>query len=266
MNTEFDGELFSARVLEFSERAGRGAPAPGDFYTPREIRMATEILLRHGKRGTFAFFGGYPTAERRRLCCLPDYMIYDETEEGLSRAAADVVGEDIAVLRVRGSGYRTLSHRDFMGAILNLGIKRHTVGDIIADEDGFGAYVFCERKIGRFIVENLSRVASDAVTVCETELPEGFAPERKTEPIADTVASERADCVVAALVNTSRDRAKSLIVSGFVEVNYEPMEKPDEKLEPGDTVTVRGEGKFRIEGFDGVTRRGRLRLSAEKFI
>ncbi len=266
MNTEFDSELFSARVLDLSDRAERGEAAVGGFYTPREIFTATEILLRRGRKGTFAFFGGYDGAERQRLCCLPDYMLYEGTEEELSRVAAVTVGEETSVLRVSGSGFRTLSHRDFMGAILNLGIKRHTVGDIITDEDGHGAYVFCDRRISGYIAGNLSRVASDAVTAAEAVLPEGFAPERKTEPISDTVASERADCVAAALANMPRDRAKSMITSGLVEVNYEVMTKPDEKLCPGDIVSVRGCGRFRICGFDGVTRRGRLRLLAEKFI
>ena len=76
----------------------------------------------------------------------------------------------------------------------------------------------------------------------------------------------RADCVVAALCNTSRERAKSLILQGLVEVNYETLSKPDAEISEGDIVSVRGEGKFRVNGTDGTTRRGRLRLSAEKYI
>ncbi len=260
-------DLFSARVLELSRRADRGEIALGDFLTPKEIRAASGILLSEGKRGNFAFIGGYRTAERARLCCLPDYMLYGaESDDDVYLVAVAAAADEISVLRVAGSGYRVLSHRDFMGAVLNLGIKRHVLGDIIVDGDGFGAYIFCDAKIGKFIADSLSRVAVDAVKAEIVSLPEGFAPERKTEPVNDTVASPRADCVVAALVNVPRDRAKSLITSGLVDVNYETLTKPDSEIEAGDIISVRGEGKFRINGFDGMTRRGRLRLAAEKFV
>lgn len=261
-----DGDgLFSARVLELARRAERGEVAVSEFFTPREIRASSSVLERGGYRGTFAFFGGYENAERARLICLPDYMLYGGEEE-IRRTAADAAAGEVSVLYVRGSGYRTLSHRDFMGAILSLGIKRHVVGDIIADEDGHGAYVFCDAKIGGYIAENLAKVASDTVKVSIVTLPDGFSVRRRTEPISDTVASMRADCVISALVRCSRERAKELIVSGMAEVNYEAVIKPDAVLEVGDIVSVRGAGKFVISGIDGVTRRGRMRLTAERYI
>lgn len=258
-------ELFAARVLELARRAERGEIAVSEFFTPREIYAASAILERGGYRGTFAFFGGYENAERARLVCLPDYMLYGGEDE-IWRTAADAAGDEVSVLRVSGSGYRTLSHRDFMGAILSLGIKRHVLGDIIVDEDGHGAYIFCDAKIGGYIAENLTRTASDTVRVSVAALPDGFSVVRRTEPISDTVASMRADCVISALIRCPRERAKEIIISGMAEVNYEVLTKPDAQLETGDIVSVRGEGKFVISSLDGVTRRGRLRLSAEKYI
>lgn len=265
MEKDKEGELFEKRTLELAKRAAGGVFASGDFLSPKEIHDADAILARGGYRGTYAFYGGYAEAERRRLYCLPDYMLWESAESAAKEAAAD----DIAVLRIEGSGYRTLGHRDFMGAILSLGIKRAVLGDIIVDEDAPGAYVFCDAEMAGYIAENLSRIGSDTVKVQKLALdmmPDGFCAARKTEPISDTVASMRADCVVAALCNTSRERAKLLILQGLVEVNYETLYKPDAEIAEGDVVSVRGEGKFRVNGTDGTTRRGRLRLSAEKYI
>ena len=281
MDKDKSGELFIKRTLELARRAADGVFAPGDFLSPKEIHDADAALLKNGYRGTYSFYGGYGDAERRRLYCFPDYMLWEDAQS----AAVTASNDDISVLRVDGSGYRTLSHRDFMGSVLALGIKRTVVGDIIVDENSSdknksenessgnggapGAYIFCDRDIAGYLKENLTRIGSDAVKVrvlSLSELPDGFSANRKTEPISDTVASMRADCVIAALVNCPRERAKAIIIQGLADVNYETLYKPDAELSAGDIVSVRGEGKFRITGTDGVTRRGRLRLSAQKYI
>ncbi len=256
-------ELFAARVLELASRAGRGVLSVSEFLSPGEARAASAVLDAGGYRGCYGFYGGYDGAERKRLFCLPDHMLgYGDAD----LAAKDAAVGDVSVLRVTGSGYRELRHRDFLGSILALGIKRGVLGDIIVDEDAHGAYVFCDGKICVFLTENLDKVASDTVRAETASLPENFFVCRKTEPITDTVASPRADSVVASLLRVSRERAKERISAGLVEVNYETLTKPDEKLGAGDIVSVRGSGKYRITELGEVTRRGRLRLLAEKYI
>jgi RNA-binding protein YlmH len=172
----------------------------------------------------------------------------------------------ITPLRVDGSGYRTLSHRDFLGAILALGIKRTVIGDIIVDSDGAGAVVIADSKIASFISSELKRIGSDTVKTYISPLPDGFSGGRRTERIIAPVSSLRADCVAAALTKLSRERAKELIMSGVVELNYETITKPDIIVEDGDILTIRGHGKFIIGDIDGTTRRGRLRLCADRYI
>lgn len=199
--------------------------------------------------------------------CLPDYALYDVPdgdEDALWRAAASFAEEDVAVLRIYPSGYKKLTHRDYMGSVLALGIKRSFVGDILVDDEG--AYVFCDCKISEYIVTNLTRVGRDAITVKKTVLPTGFAAQKRTEPVTDTVASMRADCVIAALINCSRERAKEYLRAGLCELDYEVLYKPDAAVAAGSIISVRGKGKFIIRGTDGVTRSGRLRLFAEKYI
>ncbi len=261
-------ELFFARISELMKRADRGETAVGDFLSPREIHYAKTMLVSSGYRGRFAFFGGFTEAERKRLICLPEYALYGvdtADDEAVTEAAVLYAADDISVLRISGSGFKKLSHRDFMGSILALGIKRTVLGDISVDGDD-GAYVFCDSKIADYIIFNLERVGRDAVKVKKTELPENFAPERRTVTVSDSVASMRADCIVAALTNISRERAKDAIIGGAVELDYETLYKPDLNVEEGSILSVRGYGKFKITGTDGKTKRGRLRLVAEKYI
>ncbi len=260
-------ELFGKRVLELMSAADRGEASLSEFLDPQKIHYAKVILNGAGHAGRFAFFGGYRDAERARIVCLPDYALYDVSdgdEDALWRTASSYAEEDVAVLRIYPSGYKKLTHRDYMGSILALGIKRSFVGDILVDEEG--AYVFCDCKIAEYIATNLIRVGRDAITVRKTVLPTGFAAQKRTEPITDTVASMRADAVIAALINCSRERAKEYLRAGLCELDYEVLYKPDAVIAAGSILSVRGKGKFIIRGTDGVTRSGRLRLFAEKYV
>ncbi len=262
-----ENELFTARITEQIERADRGDCSVGDFLTPREIYLATSVLNRAGYRGRFAFYGGYPSAERARLVCLPEYALYgiDENDpEVLWNVAKEYADESTSVLLVSGSGFKSLSHRDFMGSILALGIKRSCLGDILVKDDS--AYVFCDVKMAEYIKDTLTRVGRDAVKVRITTLPEEFTAEKRTESVTDTVASMRADSIISALINCSREKAKEYVSAGLCELNYSELTKPDAILSEGDVLSVRGKGKFLIKGTDGVTKRGRLRLWAEKYI
>lgn len=273
--------LLRARVLELALKADtRYEITHGDFYNPREAYHAAAALSSAGYRGRFVLWGGYPDAERRRAFVLPEY-ISPKPESGpavaglfpgdlggspLPELYMEAASAAITPLRVDGSGYRTLSHRDFLGSILALGIKRTVIGDIIVDSDGAGAVVIADSKIAPFLCTELVRVGSDTVKTYISPLPPSFSGGRRTERITAPVSSLRADCVAAALANLSRERAKELIISGAAELNYETITKPDITVEAGDILTIRGHGKFIIRNVDGTTRRGRLRMCADKYI
>ena len=89
---------------------------------------------------------------------------------------------------------------------------------------------------------------------------------KKTVPINDTVASRRLDCIVGALTNLSREKSQNLINSGMCEVDYLPELRVDRQIDEGAVISVRGYGKFFIKAFDGETKRGRIRLSAAKYV
>ncbi len=253
---------FLAHVADLQERAEKGEMTVTVFLTPQmQKRLVTHLALTDDH---ILFAGGYPAAERRRLIFLPPYV--REAEGELREAIlADIYAEKLCPVALRGSGYLALSHRDFLGAVLNLGIKREAIGDlcVIGPHE---AVLFCDRLMFEFLKENLTRVGGDAVRVLPALLPPDFDGGRRFAPISDTVASPRADGVVAALCNLSRERARALFVAGLVEIDYEAADKPDREITAGAVITVRGEGKFVIRSVSEQTKKGRYRLLADRYL
>ena len=261
MEIKEDIELLFARIDDLCERAERGEMAVSVFLSPRELHFARRRLdIRHAK---FLVFGGMAEAERGRIYILPEYM-----EDVLTVSELEAYGEDlrISTLRVSGSGFSKLSHRDFMGSLLGLGIERSVIGDIIVTETGREAIVFCDSDIVRFLLESWNKVGNDKVRVENVVLPENFTPERRFANLNDTVASPRVDGVVAALCSLSRDKARALVENEFVEVDYEIVSRPDKMLAAPCLVTVRGYGKFKLMSVSEQTKKGRYRLLAQKYL
>ena len=172
---------------------------------------------------------------------------------------------EIVALRIDGSGYRTLTHRDFLGSLLGLGIERNVLGDLIVDsETGSWAILFCDRTIASFLKEELKKVANDKVAV--RLITEWQLPPRRFAKLHDTVASPRLDCVVAALCGLSREKAQIAIRSEEVDVDYLTEYRVDRQIGEGSIITVRHKGKFILRSVGEQTKKGRYRLVADKYI
>ena len=245
------------------------------FLNPREQYFLSEYLRLCGLSHRAVFFGGAKGAERKKLFALPEYIVALADGGDLIEIARGYLGEDafgdICTLKVFGGGFRDFSHRDYLGGILSLGLERSAIGDI-APIDEYSAYVFASRSAARFLTEGDFlesggiRIAHDRVKIVKEALPEGYEITRKYKDITDTVASERLDCIVAALCNLSREAAKEKILCGDVEHNYECANEISVSVRAEDLVSVRGVGKFRIVSVTDPTKKGRLRLVAKKFM
>ncbi len=250
-----------ARLEDLGARAEQGEVAVSGFLSPRELHFARRELEKSGI--PFFSFGGYDGAERQKIYFLPDYMEDVRDEGELSDYGYST---DICALRVRGSGFVTLSHRDFMGSLLGLGIERSVIGDIVVTDTGREAVVFCEATIAAFLLETWTKAGNDKIRTERFSLPAGFIPERRFAPISDTVASARVDAIVASVCKLSREKARELVENETVEVDYELSSRPDRLLTAPCLLTVRGYGKFRILSVSEQTKKGRYRLVAEKYL
>lgn len=264
--------MLSARLDDALEKCRRGNVAILSFLTPRERRQAERELRWLGAWESAWFFGGYAEAERTCLFLLPDYLCATLEKapslcdpDDVRALLSEELDSAIRSVRIKGSGYRKLNHRDYLGSILGLGLERDAIGDVAVQND-HEAVVFCPQKLATFLITSLTKVASDTVRCISYTPDASFTDGRQYRPISDTVASGRLDCVVAALTNLSRDEAQRVIRSGFVEVEFETEDRVDRQLTPPATLSVRGYGRFILRSFDGETRKGRLRLRADQLI
>ena len=152
-----------------------------------------------------------------------------------------------------------LTHRDFLGALMSLGIERSLLGDIIVT--GKKAYLFCLNRISDFIIENLISVKHTSVSVRRAEadeikeIPKGFEKEKLIQ-----VPSERVDAVIAKVYNMSRSAALEYFAQKKVFVNGKQTENTSLSLKQDDIVTVRGFGRFKLAEVVGTSRKGKLNI------
>ena len=269
--------LLLSRLDDLCDKGARGEAAVSPYLTPREAKYARVHLSARIKNGTAVLWGGYEGTERARVFILPDYteglvdpdLLAAHPVAALDGAGleelADTLREAACPILVKGSGFRELTHRDYLGSVLGLGLERDAVGDILIP-DAHSAILLTDSRVGDFLVTQMEKVAADTVKV--SRLPEGtpLAGTRRLQPISDTVASQRLDCVVAALCNLSREKAQTAVKAGLCELDYEAVEDCSATVDAPAVISVRGYGKFAVQAFDGVTRKGRIRLVAGKYI
>ena len=275
-NLDDGGRRLMARAAEMACRDAYDVSF-SDFLTPREQRIFHYAAASEGHGDRLFFWGGAVGAERRCAVFVPEWLLSDvplcdpfapEREvflAGLAEQGVIDLAPAVTPVSLAGSEYSSLGHRDWLGSVLALGLERHVLGDI-AVLDEHRAVAFFTARIAPFITESLRRAGNDAVRTAVTELPDGFEIPRRFERVEFSVASPRLDAIVKALTGLSRADAGALVKAADVELNYFPEENADAPVEDGDTLSIRGYGKFIIDCACGVTRRGRNRLSARKYL
>ncbi len=164
-----------------------------------------------------------------------------------------------------------LNHRDFLGALMNLGLEREMIGDILVTEsENSGkhttAYIFCIDSIADYIIENLTRIKHTSVrcTLCgSNELDE---IKIKKEPLHIIAASARIDAVIAAITNLSRSSTAVLFREKKISLGGRIYENSSYQLKNGDIFSIRGYGKYEFIETGTVTRKGRLNIDLLKYI
>ncbi len=251
--------LLAARVDEALDRAQRGAPVALRFFDAQQQYETEQYLRRRAIPPTaYCLLGGYDDAERKVFVALPEWCDGD----------ASLIEPPLTAVRIQGSGFVTLSHPQYLGSLLSQGIERDAIGDIVL-QDAHSAVVFVLAPIADFLLDSaapLARIARDTVRVMPFAVTADFRADRPTEQISDTVAAARLDCVVAALTHTSRERAKSAIAAGQVRLNFREACAPDTPVCEGDTLSIRGAGRFCVQGCTEKTKKDRIRLRAIRYI
>jgi len=245
-----DIQRLRKRLEELASRAcRRGVYSFSEFLTLAE--QATLCGMR--VEAPYTLEGGYTDAERK-------IAVFGSKELCGYRAEPPIRCLRIAPLAPKFA--ESLTHRDFLGALIGLGIRREVLGDIIVG--GNCGYLFCLESIAEYVLSQLTQVRRTAVKAERSDSPPVSAAELP-ERSQIVVASERLDAVVAAVYKLSRSESQGLFGQDRVFVNGRAAGSLTYSPEVGDTISVRGFGRFVYEGVEGETRKGRLRAEVRIF-
>lgn len=236
------------RARDLAERCERsGTVCVSGFLSPAE-QYELQTRLGYIPCG-LVFHGGGENCERAAAFFLPDYM----TEDMLD------LSEYLCAMKLKAY-FGQPGHRDYMGALLGMGIGREWLGDIQVEGDT--AYVFCMKSVLRHLlsIEKAGRYTVKASQVALEEVP---ARKVETESLSFSVMSPRLDAVAAGLFHLSRTEAAKQIAAGNVSLNYGQCLKADCIVKEGDILSLKGKGKGSISGMGGTSRKGRLFVYGE---
>lgn len=250
---EKEETLLRKRFIELSNQAyRRGIPTYTDFLNLNELNIlhtTPKDLLPVG----YKTFGGYEFSERQMAAFLPD-------------AFSACTEYPMTVVRMKPINLKyaeELTHRDYLGALMNLGIERSKMGDILLQEKD--AYLFVNSSLADYIVENLTKVRHTLI-VAEISDVESFDYKPRFEEIKGTVASVRLDALLSLAFQSSRSKLVALITGGRVFVNGKLITSNGYQVKENDIVSVRQMGRFQYKGLLSETKKGRYFVLVHKYI
>ena len=245
-----------ARVLDKLELSrSRGVPAHTSFLSPGEQALVTDLLNACG-RPRHHFWGGYPDSERN-ICFFPAQ--WQEPDDVLT----DPEGHLTAV-QAKFPADASLTHRDILGALMGMGVRRDTVGDILVGKESCDLIVL--PSVAGFLKDNLTSAGRVRLRVEQIGLDEIDLPVQQRKTLHDTVAALRLDSVLAVGFSISRSKAAQLIAAGRCAVNWRETTKSDLALREGDVISCRGLGKCKLTEVGGLSRKGRINITMERYL
>lgn len=246
-------DFFLKRIRELANLSyQRDIVTFSDFLNLNEQNMVSS-LKRQFPQIVMEIFGGYENAERQMVAFHPDALAF--TWE-----------YPIDCLKIEPKAIKfseSLTHRDYLGALLNLGIERSVIGDIVVQEKA--AWFFCQNKMTDFFLDNLCRVRHTNILITKVDDPDKL-PCPKLEAINGTCASVRLDSLISLAFKASRSSMVSYIEGRQVFVNGKLITSNGYEPKEGDIISVRGKGRFIFDGMSHQTKKGRCGVRILRYI
>ncbi len=262
-------DFLTGRIRDLALRAYNNSfVTHTDFLSASELAAVYQILASEGVPSNvheymgakYVIYGGMEDAERAMVCFLPDYL--DEESFLLAEKSENTVLKCVHIQPVNSKFADDLNHRDYLGSVMNLGIERDQIGDILAGQKQ--AYIFATPDIAQMMKNELIRIRHTSVK-CQIVNAAECDIQPEFEEISGSVASERIDAILAFVYHLSRSEAQKLIESESVFIDGRTAYSGGYDLKPGARVSVRGHGKFIYEGTSNTTRKGRLFIKVKLF-
>ena len=246
-----EGEAVAVKLVDFAAQTlkNRKCKLTG-FLSPFEQEMAGVIANSLGSLNV-DFYGGFRGAERQRAAfCHEEFKGTPNFE--------------IAVVKAEWNGeFARLGHRDVLGSILNLGVAREHIGDVIATKDC--ARILVDQKMCEYFTANLTHIGGTSVKTSVDELENISAKEERTKEIRATVASLRADSIAAAGFGMSRSKAAQEIFAEKIKLNWQTVKNAAQSIKEGDVLSMRGRGRLEVAEIRGQTKKGRVGVLLKRF-
>lgn len=253
-------ELCKKRLLDLSRQA-----EIKDIVTFSNFLNLNELNIYHSiERSLYTKsegFGGYDGAERQMIAFIPDALsLFDGTT-----SAGSCFGYEwqypircIKITPKYPKFAEKLTHRDVLGALMNLGIERSTLGDILCFNDEY--FLFCDETIFPFIMDNLFKIRHTMVDLSEEAEYRKLSSNIQLEEQYDTIASNRIDCIIAKAFHLSRSESAQLLAAEKVFIDGKCIMNCNESCKDGAIVSVRGKSRFVFENCNTMSKKGKLRV------
>jgi len=246
-------QLLQKRLIELSKISyQREIVTFSDFLNLNELNIL-HTTPKNMFYSQYETFGGYEFSERQMVAFLPDALCYEKIYP-ISLLKIEPLQKKFA---------EKLSHRDYLGSILNLGIERSKIGDILVEDDC--AYIFVHKSLEKFMLEEVTRIRHTAVTLYVLDdIDFKYTPNFKE--IKGTVSSLRLDSLLSLAFSSSRSKLVDYIENGKVFVNGKLITSNGYQIKENDIVSVRGLGRFQYIQTLSQTKKGRYYVTINLYI
>lgn len=230
-----------------------------DFLDMHQKHLLEKILNRE-QICNYIIDGGQEESERNAIIFYPSKM-----KEIVALNYRKILPFDVLRIKLPKEMYNKYNHRDYLGGLMKLGIKREKIGDILVFEEG--ADIIVMKEITNFLITNISLLTRFSKSTIElVKLEEMRKKEIQLEEKQIIVSSMRLDCVISELIKTSRGKVEDLLNQGLIFVNFENISKSAKQIKENDIITVRKNGRFKIGKIIGTTKNNKIKLIAYKYI
>lgn len=227
------------------------SPAITEFINPYVAELCMPLINYNGIK--FELFPSYEHGERKVFVLYPDFYV-------------DIDKDDyVSGLRIKNkSRFKLLSHKDYLGALMSLGIDRNKTGDIYVYEDY--ADIVIHRDISDYVFSNMDKIGSNKIEAEQIGIDEVRYKEQEYVFLNINTSSMRLDNIVKHVTNKSREDAALIVKSGAVKINWQPEDKVSADVKEGDMLSIKRYGRFKIIKNEGVTKSGKHRLKIKHYV
>ena len=256
---ESDKSIIPARTEDLIRQSAKiCSPAYSMFLDEKQCAETEKILLNRLDI-KYALWGGYDDAQRKILC-IYSLSGCDYLDELYSEGLTEEIPMKCLTFVYRKSD--VLTHRDFLGSLMALRLKRETVGDIVVAEGK--TQIFVTDTASKLICSTVGKIGRTGVKIYD-DMPFDIVKKQEFQDIFGTVASMRADSVISLALRISREKSAQLIRNTGIQINFTPVFSVSYEMKCKDVFSVKGYGKFIIDEISGISKKGRLHIAIKKY-